>query len=85
MTKQIGYYKSDWYIMGIDGKYNNACISHTESQLRYTVQGRQNGQSTDWVLLTLENMDLKIILNSMVLYSMIWSGGDENAIRVTFM
>lgn len=30
MTKQIGYYKSDWYIMGIDGKYNNACISHTE-------------------------------------------------------
>lgn len=35
----------------------------------------------DWVLLTLENMDLKIILNSMVLYSMIWSGGEENAIR----
>lgn len=37
MTKQIGYYKADWYIMDIDGKYNNACISHTESQLRYTV------------------------------------------------
>ncbi|RHQ27530.1 hypothetical protein DWY95_08190 [Faecalibacterium sp. AF28-13AC] len=48
-------------------------------------QGRQNGPSTDWVLLTLENMDLKIILNSMVLYSMIWSGGDENAILVTSM
>ena len=39
----------------------------------------------DLVLLTLENMDLKIILNFMVLYSMIWSGGEENAIRVTFM
>lgn len=31
----------------------------------------------DWALLILENMDLKIILNSMVLYSMIWSGGEE--------
>ena len=39
----------------------------------------------DWGLLTLENMDLKIIPNSMASYSMIWSGGDENAIRVTFM
>ena len=39
----------------------------------------------DWVLLTLENMGLKIILNSMVLYSMTWSGGDENTIRGTFM
>lgn len=45
MTKQIGYYKSDWYIMGIDGKYNNACISHTESQLRYTAP-----RSPEWTI-----------------------------------
>ena len=45
MTKQIGYYRSDWYIMGIDGKYNNACISHTESQLRYTVP-----RSPEWTI-----------------------------------
>lgn len=45
MTKQIGCYKSDWYIMGIDGKYNNACISHTESQLRYTVP-----RSPEWTI-----------------------------------
>ena len=39
----------------------------------------------DWVLLTLENMDLKIILNSMVWYFMTWSGGEGNAILATFM
>ena len=39
----------------------------------------------DWVLLTLENMDLKTILNYMALCSMIWNGGVENGIRVTFM
>ena len=45
MTKQIGYYKSDWYIMGIDGKYNNTCILHTESHLRYTVP-----RSPEWTV-----------------------------------
>ena len=47
--KQIGHYKSDWYIMGIDGKYNNACISHTESQLRYT-----EPKSPEWTINGLE-------------------------------
>lgn len=61
-------------------------VSHIQNRsFDIQFQGRQNGPSMDLVLLTLENMDLKIILNFMVLYSMIWSGGEENAIRVTFM